>query len=147
MKTLQISMTFFSLILVIIAKAHSPPKLTLADTITIQFHTGYGLDCTGSGRQCLATQPMSFGEQVAPNSHGVAKAWFDGQGHFVMEVRQVFSTSLYNELEGGTFYMESSVPLSSSVMTGLNRNGQSYTLPPGVHPVKRQQDGSYRIVF
>lgn len=147
MKTLPF---FFTSLLIffcaITAKAHSPP-LPLADTITIQFHTGYGMDCNGSGRQCLATQPMSIGEQVAPSSHGVAKAWFDGQGRFVMEVRQVFSTSLYNELEGGTFYMESSVPLSNSVMTSLNRNGQPYTLPPGVHPVKKQQDGSYRIVF
>jgi hypothetical protein len=128
------------------AKANSPPS-ALADTITIQFHTGYGLDCNGSGRQCLATQPFVIGAGVAPNSHGIGKAWFDGQGRFTLEIRQVFSTSLYNELEGGSFYLEANVPLPGSVMAGLGRDGQSHTLPPGVHPVTKQQDGSYRIAF
>ncbi|MCC6726526.1 MAG: hypothetical protein IT258_18640 [Saprospiraceae bacterium] len=148
MKTAQFPLISLCLLIAtaFTAKAHSPP-LPIADTITIQFHTGYGLDCNGSGRQCLATQPMAVGEQVAPSSHGVAKAWFDGQGHFVMEIRQVFSTSLYNELDGGTFYLEASVPLSDSVLASLGKNGQSYTVPLGVHPVKKQQDGSYRIVF
>ncbi|GEM_PF-5096828 len=148
MKTLPYTLALLCLLCAtaLTAKAHSPP-LVLADTITVQFHTGYGLDCTGAGRQCLATQPMAVGEQVAPSSHGVAKAWFDGQGRFVMEVRQVFSTALYNELEGGTFYLEASVPLSGQVMDGLGRQGLSHTLPSGVHPVKKQQDGSYRIVF
>ena len=146
MKILPNSLMLLCFFSAIIAKAHSPPSV-LTDTITIQFHTGYGIDCNGSGRQCLATQPLALGEPVAPNSHGVAKSWFDRQGNFVMEVRQVFSTSLYNELEGGTFYLEASVPLSSSVMAGLGMIGQSYTLQPGVHLVKKQQDGSYRIVF
>jgi hypothetical protein len=149
MKTSLHSLALLSLLLIasaFTAKANSPPS-ALADTINIQFHTGYGMDCNGTGRQCLAAQIITVRESVSPNSHATAKAWFDGQGRFVMEVRQVFNTSLYNELEGGSFYLESSVPLASSLMAGLGRNGLSYTLPPGVHPVKKQQDGSYRIVF
>jgi hypothetical protein len=117
------------------------------DTITIQFSTGVGVDCIGTGRQCLNALPMAVGESPALTSHGVARAWFNGEGRFVMEVRQVLRTELWNELEGGSFYLEANVPLPASVMTGLGRQGQLHTLPSGVHPVWKQPDGSYRIVF
>jgi hypothetical protein len=128
------------------AKAHSPPP-ALADTITVQFNTGYGMDCNGTGRQCLSAQPMAIGQQVSPTSQGVAKAWFDGQGHFIMEVRQVFSTSLYNELEGGTFLLEANIPVPEGIMVALGRQGQLYLLTSGVHTVSKQPDSSYKIVF
>ncbi len=128
------------------AKAHSPPPI-VADTITIQFNTGHGIDCIGSGRMCLSAQAMTTGETPSIISDAVAKAWFDGQGHFVLEIRQVLKTELWNELEGGTFLLEANVPVPASIKSWLGMQGQLCTLTSGMHMVKKQPDSSYRIVF
>ena len=90
---------------------------------------------------------MAVGESPSPASDAVARAWFDGQGRFVLEIRQVLKTALWNELEGGTFLLEASVPVPESIMAGLGRQGQLCTLTSGMHLAKKQPDSSYRIVF
>jgi hypothetical protein len=59
----------------------------------------------------------------------------------------VFSTSLYNELEGGTFLLEANIPVPEGIMVALGRQGQLYLLTSGVHTVSKQPDSSYKIVF
>lgn len=133
-------------LLSVTAKANAPPHI-LADTIIIQFNTGYGIDCRGSGRTCLSAQPMSTTETPSLDADAVAKAWLNEQGHFVLEIRQVLKIELWNELEGGTFLLEADLPVPENIMTALGKQGRTCTLTSGMHLVKKQPDNSYRIDF
>ena len=148
MKTLLLPLALLCLLITIAstAKAHSPPPM-LTDTITIQYATGKGAGCDPDGRRCLWAQPLAIGEEPAATSDAVAKAWFDAQGHFVLEVRQVLKTALWNELEGGTFLLEANIPVPDNIMAALGRQGQLCILTSGVHTVSKQLDSSYKIVF
>lgn len=133
-------------LLSISAKANSPPHV-VADTIVIQFNTGHGIDCIGSGRTYLSAQPMSSSDVPSLSSDATAKAWLNEQGRFVLEIRQVLKIELWNELEGGTFLLEADVPVPDNIMTALGKQGQLCTLTSGLHLVKKQPDNSYRIIF
>jgi hypothetical protein len=148
MKTLPLPLALICLLcaVALTAKAHSPPPV-LADTINVAAEIGNWPDCSRRGKLCLSSQLVVAGEAISPNADFIGRAWFDGTGHLVMEVRQVLDTELWNELESSNFLLEANIPVSEHIMAGLGKQGQSYLLKSGVHPVMKQPDGSYRIVF
>ncbi len=144
---ISIHIMFFILPFLLMAFGISNKPLSIGNPITIEINVGKGANCYDRGRLCNASAIEMNSSQISPETDALGKAYFDSNGHFVMEINILFTDAITDELSDGVFNLEENFQLSSELMTELGRSSDTVILNSGNYMVEQMEDNIYRIVF